>query len=211
MAMGPGSELNVGAVRSRRCCGSIIVETAFIIPLLVLFIAGTFVIGMRLCNYMYLSQIARELVVKGGTIPGLAQGGTGQSTYTLNNASAPAGATVTACETAIATFLPLVAADNSLRLTSPDDTCPQTLLHDYGINLVEARNMPFYGDVTMYLTFGPHPDDATAATGLCFVTITLNVHDDGWLNYFSGDLNVNSRGPYVLRPVPEAGASCELS
>jgi hypothetical protein len=185
-----------------------LVEAAFVLPLLIFMIGALIVMSIRISDNMYLGQSSRELAIKLARLPWIAEAGTGTSTWQIdidNAQGEPSETTAAACL-------------DTLNDPSYDgcgstgcNPCIETVILWYTYKLMRAKNMFVEWPVTLQVTFGPPiPEDPTAAKGLCYITVQIAAIHRGWLLGLDGNLTAYARAPYVSNPVPAAGSSCAL-
>lgn len=208
MAMGPSRRrVNLGALAGRlfskghrNSRGSLTVEAAIIVPILLFICAGLLGLSVRLSNYMYLNQIGRELVLQMGGIRCLAAS-TPSGTHTMTMGPStfspyiPTEGEVLTCLSSVASSCPAVGSG-----------CPINVLRYYAANLIKSKPIRVSGDITMQYSF-----DAPASnpsSGICLLTIRFTAQDSSWMNFIGGPITTFTQGPYLSVPVPAAGNAC---
>ena len=195
--------------------GSMMLEFSILLPVLLIMMGGLLGMGVRLSNYMYLNQIARELVLKMATTPYVAQVAyvnaptsyeftVGPSTYEFSGG----GSVISSNEAAACTTLLNTQTE---RCPGGNCSCPLQLLHYYASTLVKTKNIRVTGDVSMSFKFAPHPSAAPGSEGLCFLTVTMSASEAGWLTMAGGAFTVTASGPYLSGPVPTAAENCRFT
>jgi hypothetical protein len=193
--------------------GSMMLEFSILLPVLLVMIGGLLGMGVRLSNYMYLNQIARELVLKMATTPYVAQiayaGAPSNFSFTVGPSTyefTGGGSVISSDQAAACTTLLNTQTE---RCPGNNCSCPLQLLHYYASTLVKSKNIRVTGDVTMTFSFGPHPS-AASGSGLCFLTVSLSASEAGWLTMAGGGLLVTASGPYLSGPIPTAVQNCRF-
>jgi hypothetical protein len=201
----PGASEHMEArnFRLNSSSGSMSIEAAIIIPVLILLCGGILSLGMRLSNYMYLNQIGKELVLQMGTVRCLAHFSSSSlpSSYSFTlgpqsfSPTPPNETTVSSCLTAIQSDCSAVASG-----------CPLNVLNFYAATLVKSKPIRVEGNITMDYSFDPPASDPSS--GVCLLTVRFTAQDPTWIGYLGGPLTTITQGPYLSTPMPAAGSGC---
>jgi hypothetical protein len=193
--------------------GSLAVESALILPVLLAAVAATIVMGLRLSDHLFLVQGARELAVILGRVPYLAalKGPGGEAQYTISltvTGDQTADAGVTASQLTALTNGSCGSADTNY---SSCTTAARGVTLWYAKQVLLIKRMMVNDALTMNVRFGPPAADLTAQNGLCMVHLTVSAQSRGWLSWATGSIVVSQSAPYVSAPVPNAGLACSPS
>jgi hypothetical protein len=169
-------------------------------------IAGIVVMGMRLSDYMYLSQAAREVGVVLSRTPNMAAlGPLGDSSFSISSTASGDSAAATACMQTLSS----VGACGENGQNSACSTCAQAVAGWYVQQAFKLKKLISSSDMTVRVRFAAPPSDVNAgATGLCMIFISVSATTKGWLSYLASSISVNQYVPYVGTPVPPAGQNC---
>jgi hypothetical protein len=186
--------------------GSIAVESAIILPVLLAAVAATIVMGMRLSDQMYLNQAARELGVVLSRVPYMAAltAANGSNDYLIsrNEAVTDAGSHLTFLTNGSANCG--FAASNYSACTAS----ARAVTSWYAKQIMFLKRMFINDTVTVRVIYAPPLGDANSASGLCMLRVTIQAQANGWLTWAAGPIVVTQSVPYVSEPVPNAGGGC---
>lgn len=197
-----GSRLQGSSVTDRSS-GSVSMEAAIIIPILILLFAGILSLGMRLSNYIYLNQIGKELVIQMGSVRCLALFSSASLPSSHSFVLGPQTFSPTPpSETAVASCLTAVQSDCS----AVSYGCPLNVLNYYAATLVKSKPIRVDGNITMDYSFNPPASDPSS--GVCLLTVRFTAQDPTWINMIGGPIVTITQGPYLSTPMPAAGSGC---
>lgn len=195
--------------------GSLAVESALILPVILAAVAATIVMSLRLSDNLFLNQGARELAVVLGRVPCLVAlrgaGGSAPYTVSLSISADQSAASVVASGQLTA----LTNARNNNSCTTSNfgtlTSAARGMVGWYARQILVVKPMMVSDSLTLNVTFGPPAADVTATNGLCMVHLTITAQSRGWLSWATGSLVVSQSAPYVSNPVPLAGSACTPS
>jgi hypothetical protein len=190
--------------------GSIAVESALILPLLLASVAATMVLGVRLSDYMYLSQSVRELGIVLGRVPYMAalRAPGGDAAYEISLAPSGDQTTVAAAAATYLTTLSAGACGPASSNYSACTTAARGVTSWYAQQILLMKRLMVAESLTLNVQFGPPGVDIPAADGLCMLHITVTAQSRAWLSWAVGQMVVSQSLPYVSLPVPNADSGC---
>lgn len=189
--------------------GSVAVESALVLPVLLAAVAATIVIGLRLSDQLYLTQAARELGVVLSRVPYMAalKASGGEDTYTISQFGS-----YDSPEAYLATLN--AGASNCGPSTlnySSCTTAARGVTQWYAQQLLFLKRMFVSDSLMLRVSYVPPAADVTASNGLCMIKVDMTATSSGLLSWAAGSIAVSQSVPYVSSPVPNVGCSCRPS
>lgn len=172
--------------------GSVLVEATIVLPVLIFLIIGTLNIGLLFGDYLFLSQVAREVALRGSRIAKLSEGGH----ETKHCHSIPTTPLVEACVVYAETGS-LGEGEGEIS-PSQASQCAHTQMCFYGQRLSATKKKWTVNDsVEIETEFTLDPD----VPGLCVVHVTVSALYDGVFSLYGGTpIVVMSQAGYLSEP-----------
>lgn len=177
------------SVKNNGESGSVLVEASIVLPVIIFMIVGTLNIGLLFADYLFMSQIAREVALRGSRIPYMNL----TDHIPKNCTSIPSNSQVETCTEFAENPVGLGGElPESIRL------CAHTQMCFYGQRLASTKRLwTFNSSVAITTQFVRDPD----VPSLCTVRVTVNGLYDGLLTlYRNTPITITSQAGYVSEP-----------
>lgn len=186
--------------------GSIAVESALILPVLLAAVAATIIVGLRLSDQMYLNQAARELGIVLSRVPYMAAlRDSRRDSYTIKKSDS-----YTSPETFLANL------NDGANTCGPASSiyynctsAAQSVIKWYAQQIFFIKRMFIVNDtVRLNVSYSPPAADSSPPSGLCMIKVTITATATGWLSWAASSIVVSQSIPYVSAPVPPDTYGC---
>lgn len=184
---------------------TVVTDVVIILPLLLTLIAGIFMLGTRLSDYMYLTQSTRELAMILSKIPYMHElrfYDDAARTFTINqgNILTTAQAEAEACIRKL-TDEQYVGCQNT---PGGDCSCAFKIAQWYATQFMQMKLMLIEWPITVFVGYSARD----TSSGLCFVDVTARADHRTWVMVGGGEVRAEAHVPYISNPVPWNNGTC---
>lgn len=189
--------------------GTVVTDVVILLPLLLTMIAGMFMLGTRISDYMYLNQSTRELGMILSKIPYMYElefSGEALRTFSINPNEEADPQEKSAAEACIATV-----SNSSYTgcLNGGDCSCAVTIAEWYAKEFMRMKLMLIEWPITVKVSYTARDTDpVNNPSGLCFINVETRASHRNWAMVGGGEVVAEAHVPYVSFPVPWNSGTC---
>ncbi len=187
---------------------TVITDVVLLLPLILTMVAGMFMLGTRISDYMYLHQSTRELGMILAKIPymhELEYSGEEDRTFVIDPKTVDTEALKTAAENCIRTF-----SDPEFRgcrnSSGGDCSCARTVAYWYATEFMRMKLLLIEWPIQVKVGYTSRPGDTSS--GLCFIDVETTASHHNWAMVGGGEVATEAHVPYVSYPVPWNNGAC---
>lgn len=186
---------------------TVITDVVLLLPLILTMVAGVFMLGTRISDYMFLHQSTRELGMILAKIPymhELEYSSEEDRTFLIDPKTVDIEALKTAAENCIRMFSN---AYSGCRNTSGGDcSCARTVAYWYATEFMRMKLLLIEWPIQVKVGYASRPLDTTS--GLCFIDVETRASHHNWAMVGGGEVATEAHVPYVSYPVPWNNGAC---
>ncbi len=185
-----------------------ITDVVLLLPLILTMIAGMFMLGTRISDYMYLHQSTRELGMILSKIPymhELEYAPEEYRTFLIDPNTVDTEAAKIAAEDCISTFSN-TQFQGCKQTSGSDCYCARHVAYWYAIEFMRMKLLLIQWPIRVKVGYTSRPGDTSS--GLCFIDVETKASHNNWAMVGGGEVATEAHIPYVSYPVPWNNGAC---
>lgn len=194
------------------CCSeraTVVTDVVLILPLMLMMIAGMFMLGTRISDYMYLQQSTRELGMILSKIPYMYELGHSPveyRTFSIDPKEVDMQGAKATAENCITAFSNPDPKYQGCTTSGGDCACARHVAYWYAIEFMRMKLLLVEWPIEVKVGYTSRPGDTSS--GLCFIDVETRASHHKWAMVGGGEVATEAHVPYVSYPVPWNNGAC---